>query len=71
MALGGKGMAGIVVGDVPGTALLIGAQHQFGVFAQGQPQLLDTAQGHQGSHGGALVIVGAPAIDQVPIPHQG
>ena len=68
--VGGIGVAGVVVLDVPGAGLLVGAQHQFDVLAQGQPQFLHTAHGHHCGHGGALVVIGAPAIDQVAVAHQ-
>ena len=68
--VGGKGMGRVVVFNIPGARLLIGAHDQLHVFRQRQLQLPDAAHGKHGSHQRALVVIGAPAIDQVPVSDQ-
>ena len=62
---GGKGMAGEVPGDVAGAGLLIGAQNAAAVLGQGDAHVLHGLHGQQGGHQGALVVIGAAAVDQV------
>ena len=61
--IGGVGLPGVVVGDVAGAALLVGAHQQAGVAPEGDAQLLHGLHGQQDSGHGALVIVGAPAVE--------
>ena len=69
--VGRVGVGGVVVGDVPGAGLLIGAQDQPDVVPHRQPQLLDAPHGKQGGQRRALVVLYAPAIDHIAVAHQG
>ena len=63
-------MRRVVVFNIPGARLLIGAHDQLHVFRQRQLQLPDAAHGKHGSHQRALVVIGAPAVDQVTVSDQ-
>ena len=60
---GGVGLLPIIILNVAGAALLVGAQQQPGVVLQGHAQVAHRLHGQQGGHGGALVVVGAPAVE--------
>ena len=62
--VGGIGVAAVVPLDVPETGLLVGAGDEADVFGQGELQVPNGLHGQQGGHHGALVVCGAPAVEQ-------
>ena len=69
--IGGVGLLAVVVGDVLGAALLVGAQDHTHVGGEGQAQVPDGLHGQQGAHHGALVIADAPAVEHAVLFHTG
>ena len=65
------GDGGIVVRDVSGAALLIGAQHQLDIALQRDVQGFDALHGHHSGHRWAFVVVHPTSIDQVALLNQG
>ena len=68
---GRVGHGSVVVGDVPGATLFVGAQHQLHVAFQRDIQGFDALHGHHSGNRRAFVVIYPTSIDQVALLNQG